>query len=126
MDVAEICRACRAPRCLDPLQGRAAPHAARQRRDGPDASQPPISKEAKGKAAWAMMTPMQRERFKVENDLDLAWQLSGVGRFRVNVFRQRQSIGMVLRTIPTEVKTIDELRLPSLEGHCSIPGALYW
>jgi twitching motility protein PilT len=80
----------------------------------PLAQAPRLTMEVMGKFAWSMMNPLQRERFKVENDLDLAWQLSGVGRFRVNVFRQRQSIGMVLRTIPTEVKTIDELRLPSV------------
>lgn len=75
---------------------------------------PRVTQEAMGKAAWSMMTPMQRERFKSQSDLDLAWQLDGVGRFRVNVFRQRQAIGMVLRAIPTEVKTIDELGLPEV------------
>jgi twitching motility protein PilT len=73
-----------------------------------------LTQEVLGKAAWAMMTPAQRERFKADNDLDLAYQVTGVGRFRVNVFRQRQAIGLVLRTIPTDVKTIDELGLPQV------------
>ena len=113
MDVAEICRAAVRHGASDIHFKVGQPPMLRVNGAmAPMPASPRISKEAMGKAAWAMMTPMQRERFKVENDLDLAWQLSGVGRFRVNVFRQRQSIGMVLRTIPTEVKTIDELRLP--------------
>lgn len=77
-------------------------------------SVPALTQETMGKMAWNIMTPMQRERFKAANDLDMAWQVNGVGRFRVNVFRQRQAIGMVLRSIPTEVKTIDELKLPDV------------
>jgi len=75
---------------------------------------PALTKETLGKMAWNIMSPSQRERFKSDQDLDLSCQMPGVGRFRVNVFRQRQAIGMVLRAIPTEVKTIDELGLPAV------------
>jgi twitching motility protein PilT len=70
--------------------------------------------ERVGKMAWNIMAPAQRETFKNELDLDMSWQLDGVGRFRVNVFRQQQSIGMVLRVIPTKVKTLDDLHLPAV------------
>ena len=70
--------------------------------------------ERLGKMAWDLMTPAQRERFKVNLELDLSWHLEGVGRFRVNVFRQRHALGMVLRVIPDLVKTIEELDLPSV------------
>lgn len=73
---------------------------------------PKLTKESLGKAAWNMMSQAQREGFKAEPDIDLAYQVEGVGRFRVNIFRQRHAIGMVLRAIPNEVKTIDELGLP--------------
>jgi len=73
---------------------------------------PPLPKETVAKLAWNLMTPMQREKFKTAQDLDCAFEIPGVARFRVNVFRQRQAVGMVLRTIPTEVKTIDELGMP--------------
>ena len=43
-----------------------------------------------------LMTPAQRDRFKASLELDLSWYLEGVGRFRVNVFRQRHALGMVL------------------------------
>lgn len=73
---------------------------------------PRMTPEALGSMAWNIMSPTQRERFKNTHDLDMAWQVPAVGRFRVNVFRQRQAIGMVLRSIPNMVKTADELGLP--------------
>ncbi len=74
---------------------------------------PRLTPEVMGQMAWGIMSPTQRDRFKNTHDLDMAWQVPGVGRFRVNVFRQRQNIGMVLRAIPNQVKTIDELNLPA-------------
>ena len=73
-----------------------------------------LSAERLGKMAWELMTPAQRERFKVTLELDLSWHLDGVGRFRVNVFRQRHALGMVLRVIPDQVKTIEDLGLPDV------------
>jgi len=70
--------------------------------------------ERVGKMAWDIMAPAQRETFKNKLDLDMSWQIDGVGRFRVNVFRQQQAIGMVLRVIPTKVKTLDDLQLPAV------------
>jgi len=64
--------------------------------------------------AWDIMTPLQRERFKRDLDLDMSWEIDGVGRFRVNVFRQRHHMGMVLRVIPGAVRSIDELGLPEI------------
>ena len=75
---------------------------------------PRMTPEALGSMAWNIMSPTQRERFKNTHDLDMAWQIQGLGRFRVNVFRQRQAIGMVLRAIPNQVKTADELGLPQV------------
>ena len=70
--------------------------------------------ERVGKMAWNIMAPAQRDRFKTELDLDMSWHLDGLGRFRVNVFRQQQSIAMVLRIIPNAVKSLDELRMPEV------------
>ncbi|MCL5292773.1 MAG: type IV pilus twitching motility protein PilT [Actinobacteria bacterium] len=53
-------------------------------------------------------------RFERDLELDLAYELKGLCRFRVNVFRQRGSNGMVLRRIPAVVPTCDELSLPEL------------
>jgi twitching motility protein PilT len=54
----------------------------------------------------------QREKFRRTQEVDLAYSVSGLGRFRCNVFQQRGTIALVLRVIPTRVKTIDELGLP--------------
>jgi twitching motility protein PilT len=73
---------------------------------------PKVTQELAGQMAWSIMNSSQRERFKVTNDLDMAWAAPNLGRFRVNVFRQRARIGMVLRIIPSKVFTIKELGLP--------------
>ena len=54
----------------------------------------------------------QRRALKENAEIDLSHSVSGVGRFRVNVFKQRSSLGAVFRTIPFSVKSIDELILP--------------
>src|SRR3972149_5181542 len=54
----------------------------------------------------------QREKFKRAQEVDLAYSIPGLGRFRCNVFQQRGTVGLVLRVIPTRIKTIDELGLP--------------
>ena len=53
-----------------------------------------------------------RERFREHNDIDLAYGVGGLGRFRVNIFQQRGTLGMVFRLIPPAVKSFDELNLP--------------
>ncbi|MBA3950188.1 MAG: type IV pilus twitching motility protein PilT, partial [Acidobacteria bacterium] len=60
----------------------------------------------------AVLSPAQHEKFKERLDLDLAYSVPGLGRFRCNVFQQRGTYGLVLRIISTKVHTIDELGLP--------------
>ncbi|MGE0040173.1 MAG: type IV pilus twitching motility protein PilT [Vicinamibacterales bacterium] len=62
--------------------------------------------------AAAIMSTAQRQKFKDAQEVDLAYSVPGLGRFRCNVFQQRGTIGMVLRVIPVSIKTIDELGLP--------------
>ena len=62
--------------------------------------------------AQAVLSPEHVKRFKEQQDVDLAYSIDGLGRFRCNVFQQRGTIGLVLRVIPTRIKTIDELGLP--------------
>ena len=54
----------------------------------------------------------QRDKFRTAQEVDLAYSVPGLGRFRVNVFQQRGTVGLVLRVIPVGIKTIDELGLP--------------
>src|SRR3954463_1218610 len=60
----------------------------------------------------AVMSNIHREKFKDAQEVDLAYGVPGLGRFRVNVFQQRGTVGLVLRVIPTQIKSIDELGLP--------------
>src|SRR3954468_6555856 len=62
--------------------------------------------------AQGILGPDHIEKFRKNQDVDLAYSIDGLGRFRVNVFQQRGTVGLVLRVIPTRIKTIDELGLP--------------
>lgn len=75
---------------------------------------PRLTPEETRKIAYAMMSEQQRERFEHTNELDLAYGVPGMGRFRVNMFTQRGSISMILRTIPFNVQTLEELKLPAV------------
>jgi twitching motility protein PilT len=60
----------------------------------------------------AIMNPLQKTRFEETREVDLAYGIPGLGRFRVNAFQQRGSVGVVFRVIPFGVKTIESLHLP--------------
>ncbi len=62
--------------------------------------------------AKVLMTPELAEKFRLAQEVDLAHSIPGLGRFRCNIFQQRGTVGLVLRVIPTRIKTIDELGLP--------------
>lgn len=64
--------------------------------------------------ALSLMTDEQIARFKTEKEIDFAYQINGSSRFRVNVFIQRGMISAALRVVATEIKTIEELGLPSV------------
>lgn len=73
-----------------------------------------ISAEEMNRMAVSMMNSFQRERFKQSSELDLAYGIPGLGRFRVNIFQQRGAVGIVLRAIPFKVRALAELRLPKV------------
>src|SRR5918995_936724 len=73
---------------------------------------PRLTQEDTLDMAFSMMTNRQKQRFKEVSEADIAYGVSGLGRFRANVFQQRGSVGMVLRVIPDRVRTITELGLP--------------
>src|SRR5216110_1318859 len=60
----------------------------------------------------AIMSTTQRQKFKESQEVDLAYSVAGLGRFRCNIFQQRGTVGMVLRVIPMQIRTIEELGLP--------------
>src|SRR3954469_23898716 len=62
--------------------------------------------------ANAVLPTSHREKFKNNHEVDLAYSVAGLGRFRCNAFQQRGTIGMIFRVIPMEVAKLDELELP--------------
>jgi twitching motility protein PilT len=71
-----------------------------------------VSPEVCQALLFEILSTPQRESFLETWDLDCSYSLKGVGRFRVNVFRQRHGVGAVIRRIPESIKTIEELGLP--------------
>jgi twitching motility protein PilT len=61
---------------------------------------------------YSLLTDSQKEKFEATNELDLSFGIKGVGRVRMNVFKQRGSVGAALRSIPQKILTFDELHLP--------------
>ncbi|HEV2297244.1 MAG TPA: type IV pilus twitching motility protein PilT [Candidatus Acidoferrales bacterium] len=80
----------------------------------PVADVPRVTPEEMLSMAFSMMTNRQKQKFKETAELDMAYGVAGLGRFRVNVFQQRGNVGMVLRVIPTKIRTIEELNLPTV------------
>ena len=70
--------------------------------------------EEVARMAFGIMNEFQKEKFKASNEVDLAYGVPGLGRFRVNIFQQRGTIGAVLRVIPFKVMTIKDLLLPPI------------
>src|SRR5574339_272161 len=66
------------------------------------------------KIALGIMNPVQRARFEEFRECDLAYGIPGLGRFRVNVFQQRGTVGVVFRVIPFGVKSLEQLHLPKV------------
>lgn len=62
--------------------------------------------------AFSIMNARQKQRFKEEMEIDIAYSVPGLGRFRCNIFQQRGTVALVLRVIPARVQSIRELMLP--------------
>lgn len=73
---------------------------------------PRLAPEDIFKMSDSIMSPIQKEKFKHTNEIDLAYGVPGLGRFRVNIFQQRGTTGMVLRVIPMKILGIKDLNLP--------------
>ncbi len=73
---------------------------------------PRLGQDAVVTMAASVMNAKQRERFKDRCEIDLAYSVPGLGRFRANVFQQRGTVGLVMRVIPIKIMTIPELNLP--------------
>ncbi len=61
-----------------------------------------------------MLNPERQMRFEQTMELDMSYQVPGLSRFRVNIFRQQGHIGAVMRVIPFRIRTVEELGMPPI------------
>ena len=78
----------------------------------PLAGVPKLNQEETLEMAFSMMSNRQKQHFKEVFEVDIGYGITGLGRFRVNIFQQRNSIGIVARVIADAVKNFNELGLP--------------
>jgi twitching motility protein PilT len=72
-----------------------------------------LSPEDTQQLLYRILSTEQQKRLEVDRQIDLSYAVSGVARFRVNVFFQRGAVGAAFRLIPYKILTLEELRLPS-------------
>src|SRR5574338_1110912 len=73
-----------------------------------------LTQEETLEMAFSMMSNRQKQHFKDVFEVDIGYGVSGLGRFRVNIFQQRNSIGIVARVISDEIKDFGQLGLPPI------------
>ena len=77
-------------------------------------SGPPLGESDIGKLVGQIIDDDRKKRLMEAKELDLAYSVPGLARFRVNVFWQKGKIGAVMRVIPVDIKSIDDLGLPEV------------
>lgn len=75
---------------------------------------PKLTPEDTERLCNQVLTEYHREVFLKQGEVDLSYTYSGLGRFRVNVYKQRNSMAMAIRAIPTEIPTLEKLMLPDI------------
>ncbi|MBW1973458.1 MAG: type IV pili twitching motility protein PilT [Deltaproteobacteria bacterium] len=75
---------------------------------------PPLDNKTISDFAMQLTNDLQREKLKKFKEVDLGYGVSGLGRFRVNIFQQRGTLAIALRVIPVGIKSIEELHLPKI------------
>ncbi|MDQ7819456.1 MAG: type IV pilus twitching motility protein PilT [Armatimonadota bacterium] len=86
---------------------------------------PPLTPEDTFQLAYSMLNTFQKQKFEKTWELDLSYAVAGLGRFRVNVYRQRGSVGVACRVIPEVIPSIEELNIPLVvKDLCRLPRGL--
>src|SRR3990170_3085424 len=73
---------------------------------------PKIRSDDAQRMLYRIMSTEQQKHFETKRQIDLSYSIPGLARFRVNIYFQRESVGGAFRTIPTELKSLEELALP--------------
>src|SRR5215216_627378 len=77
-----------------------------------EGTEPLIQQDTESAVRLMLRDPEQLSEFQKANELDFSYAIDGLARFRVNAFRQRGSVSIVIRAIPFTIRTLDELQLP--------------
>jgi twitching motility protein PilT len=75
---------------------------------------PVLTPESNREILFEILTPAQQDHLEHNRDLDLAYEVAQVARFRCNFLHQHRGVGAVFRIIPTEIKTVEDLGLPPI------------
>ncbi len=73
---------------------------------------PPLTPEDTFQLAYSMINTFQKQKFEKNWELDLSYAVAGLGRFRVNLYRQRGSVGVASRVIPDVIPSVEDLNIP--------------
>lgn len=80
----------------------------------PLAQKPILTPDATKKLVDSLLTKEQAEKLEREREVDFSYSFKDKGRFRINVFHQKNFLGAALRLIPAEIRTVEQLRLPPI------------
>jgi twitching motility protein PilT len=80
----------------------------------------PFDNNDVSKMAFGLMNDWQKERFIKNREVDMGYEVYGLGRFRVNVFQQRGKMRIALRIVPYQIKSLEELHLPKVLSDISV------
>ncbi|MCL2466622.1 MAG: PilT/PilU family type 4a pilus ATPase [Micrococcales bacterium] len=84
-----------------------------------------LAAEPLRRVLYAIVTQAQREKFEAELELDFSMTVRDVGRFRVNLYQQREAVGAAFRLIPYGIKPLSQLGMPkSVAAFASLPRGL--
>ena len=73
----------------------------------------PLTPDVTQQLLYRVLSTEQQKHLEVSRQIDFAHSIPGLARFRVNVYWQRESLGAAFRLIPTEIKTLEELGIPT-------------
>jgi len=86
---------------------------------------PALDADATRTLLYRILTTEQQKRFELDRQLDFSYGVPGLARFRVNVYRQKESVAAAFRVVPDALKTLEELGLPeSLRALTELPRGL--
>ncbi len=80
----------------------------------------PFDQNEVSKMALGIMNEWQKDRFIKSKEVDMGYEIYGMGRFRINIFQQRGKIRIALRIVPYKIKSLGELNLPNIIGKIAL------